>query len=47
MPSAEAQARAQKAKQTREKNGTLGKRQKQALDKQTGTSPATPPKSTP
>ena len=45
MTSQEAQARAQKAAETRKKNGTLGKRQKQALDGQTGTTPPSAPKS--
>jgi hypothetical protein len=45
MTSQEAQARAQKARETRAKNGTLGKRQKQALDQQPGTTPPPAPKS--
>ncbi|HZU96808.1 MAG TPA: hypothetical protein VFF73_08965 [Planctomycetota bacterium] len=45
ITSQEAQARAQKAKETRAKNGTLGKRQKQALDQQPGTTPPPAPKS--
>ena len=41
LTSADAQARAEKAKATREKNGTLGKSQKKALDSKPATPPAT------